>query len=312
MVSPDKIHERGTGGSMREYMTVKEMGDLLGIKKTDRYWLIKKGYFNVATIAGKMWVEVASFEKWYSGQVKYRKANGEKPGREVAEHSYSPREAADMLGVSDSLIYELVKAGHLNTIIVDGWMRIPKEDFYSWYGRQDRYRIKGPDPILSPPAPLQMGEKKEEGTDPGKLIHIRDAADLLGTGISGVYRAAEEYPALLGITEIRGTAYIREKDLDRFFRKQDRYCYHPENDRSVAKRGGECYLTIQQACSTARVTRPTIIAWHRQGKIPAIRAGRVVRIPLSGLERWLAEQQIVKRKEKEKWQRSENEEKYTM
>ena len=39
---------------MKKYMSVKEMGDLLGIKKTDRYWLLKKGYFKVVTIGGKI------------------------------------------------------------------------------------------------------------------------------------------------------------------------------------------------------------------------------------------------------------------
>ena len=29
----------------RTMMTVHEMGDLLGIKKTDRYWLLHKGFF---------------------------------------------------------------------------------------------------------------------------------------------------------------------------------------------------------------------------------------------------------------------------
>ena len=35
---------------MKKYMSVKEMGDLLGIKKTDRYWLLKKGYFKVCAV----------------------------------------------------------------------------------------------------------------------------------------------------------------------------------------------------------------------------------------------------------------------
>ena len=50
----------------RKMMTVREMGDLLGIKKTDRYWLVKKGFFQTKVVLGNMWVNIESFEKWYS------------------------------------------------------------------------------------------------------------------------------------------------------------------------------------------------------------------------------------------------------
>ena len=35
-------------------MSVREMRELLGIKKTDSYWLLKKNCFEVVKIAGKM------------------------------------------------------------------------------------------------------------------------------------------------------------------------------------------------------------------------------------------------------------------
>ena len=57
------------------YMTVKEMGTLLGLKKVDSYWLVKKGYFRVISAAGKMWIERDSFEQWYSGQDHYHKVD---------------------------------------------------------------------------------------------------------------------------------------------------------------------------------------------------------------------------------------------
>ena len=46
-------------------MTVPEMGKLLGLKKTDRYWLVHKNVFESKEIAGKMRINIASFEKWY-------------------------------------------------------------------------------------------------------------------------------------------------------------------------------------------------------------------------------------------------------
>ena len=44
-------------------MTVPEMGKLLGLKKTDRYWLVHKNVFESKEIAGKIRINIASFEK---------------------------------------------------------------------------------------------------------------------------------------------------------------------------------------------------------------------------------------------------------
>ena len=52
----------------KKYMSVPEMGRLLGLKKTDRYWLVHKNFFKTEVILGKMRVELESFEKWYANQ----------------------------------------------------------------------------------------------------------------------------------------------------------------------------------------------------------------------------------------------------
>ena len=66
----------------RTWMTVPEMGKLLGLKKTDRYWLVHKNVFESKEIAGKIRINIASFEKWYANQIKYHKVTGEEPGKE--------------------------------------------------------------------------------------------------------------------------------------------------------------------------------------------------------------------------------------
>lgn len=96
----------------KKYMSVPEMGRLLGLKKTDRYWLVHKNFFKTETIMGKMRVELESFEKWYANQVKYHKITGEEPGLELKQRSYSVQEIAQMLQVSESVVYdEMNKAG---------------------------------------------------------------------------------------------------------------------------------------------------------------------------------------------------------
>ena len=75
-------------------MSVAEMGRLLGLGKTDSYWLVHKGYFETVTVAGRMRINVESFEKWYANQIKYHKIVGEPPGSELKEDSYSIRDIA--------------------------------------------------------------------------------------------------------------------------------------------------------------------------------------------------------------------------
>ena len=57
----------------KKSMSVPEMGRLLGLGKTERYYLVKKNWFKVVTIGGKMRVMVDSFEEWYAGQNHYKK-----------------------------------------------------------------------------------------------------------------------------------------------------------------------------------------------------------------------------------------------
>lgn len=57
----------------KKSMSVPEMGRLLGLGKTESYYLVKKNWFKVVTIGGKMRVMADSFEEWYAGQNHYKK-----------------------------------------------------------------------------------------------------------------------------------------------------------------------------------------------------------------------------------------------
>ena len=125
----------------KKWMTVTEMGNLLGLKKTDRYWLVHKNVFETKELLGKLRINVDSFEKWYANQIKYHKVTGEEPGKELKERSYSIRDIADRLELSESTVYELIQREHIETIMVDYWKRVPKETFKKWYEGQDRTGI---------------------------------------------------------------------------------------------------------------------------------------------------------------------------
>ena len=124
----------------KKWMSVTEMGELLGLKKTDRYWLLHKNVFESREIAGKLRVNIASFEKWYANQVKYQKVTGEEPGVELKKWSYSVRDIAQLLEIEESVAYDLVKRENLETVTIDYWKRIPKEEFWNWYNGQSKYQ----------------------------------------------------------------------------------------------------------------------------------------------------------------------------
>ena len=127
----------------KKWMTVAQMGKMLGLKKTDRYWLIHKNYFRTETLMGKMRVDVESFEKWYANQVKYHKIGGEAPGKELKEHSLSARDIEEILDCGSWTAYEIMNKFKDDIIIVDYWKRLPAEVFWKWYEGQTRYRTNG-------------------------------------------------------------------------------------------------------------------------------------------------------------------------
>ena len=114
-------------------MSVREMQHLLGLGKTDSYWLLHKNFFEVILINDKMRIVISSFEKWYANQVKYHKVNGPPPGEELCKRSYSILEVAEILKVNSDTVYTLIRQGKLKAETVGFWMRIPKEEFERWY-----------------------------------------------------------------------------------------------------------------------------------------------------------------------------------
>ena len=91
----------------KKSMSVPEMRRLLGLGKTDSYWLIKKGYFKTIMLFGKMRVMVDSFEEWYANQFHYKKVDGSPPGQNW-RHTMSIRETADILGIAPTTVYSLI------------------------------------------------------------------------------------------------------------------------------------------------------------------------------------------------------------
>ena len=79
-------------------ISVPEMTRLLGLKKTEGYWLVHKKQFQTVMIAGQMRIVLSSFEEWYANQTHYKKVDGSAPGshhyRRSSQHSFHRRNKA--------------------------------------------------------------------------------------------------------------------------------------------------------------------------------------------------------------------------
>lgn len=128
--------------AQKKTMSVRQMRELLGLGKTDAYWLIHKKCFETVLVEGRMRIVTESFEKWYANQTKHRKVNGPPPGEELKAMSWSVREAADRLGIDENSFYYLIKRDSIPTFKAEGWTRIRKEDFESWYQSQKKHRTQ--------------------------------------------------------------------------------------------------------------------------------------------------------------------------
>ena len=287
-------------GSGRKLMSVAEMGRILGLGKTDRYWLLHKGFFETRVINRKTWVDIASFEKWYAGQVKYRKVDGEEPGRDLKEQSYSVRDAAGMLGLSEATVYELIKRDGIPTVKVDYWMRIPKEAFEKWYAGQSRYRT--------------TVDREKDLEAELATITMPEMARLLGIPREEVYGILKnvQYKSFFEYVTVAGRRRITKESFRRFLKGQDKFKPDPKNEyeeivreenarladfrrKKISGQGGIRrgngnleYLTVQEAALLAGVSKGYIDKRISLGNFPIRRAGHLVRIPRKEFSCWLA------------------------
>ena len=123
----------------KKSISVPEIRRILGLGKTESYWLIKKGYFKTIMLFGKIRVMTDSFEEWYANQFHYKKVDGTPPGQNWS-HTLSVHDIAELLGISDSAVYDILRTKPLPTITVSGKRRVEKECFEKWYSAQSHYK----------------------------------------------------------------------------------------------------------------------------------------------------------------------------
>lgn len=124
----------------KKTMSVPEMKTLLGLGKTESYYLLKKGFFKVLTIDGHLRVDIQSFEEWYDNQWHYQKVNGPPPGINLCQYM-TVKDVGIALGIkAGDADWVVRESGRFKLYKVNGLFCILRSDFEEWYQRQFRYK----------------------------------------------------------------------------------------------------------------------------------------------------------------------------
>jgi len=270
-------------------ISIREMREMLGLKKTESYWLVHRDYFKTILVNGKMRVDIESFEKWYANQVKHKKVDGPPPGAELRKMSYSPQEIAEILHISDSSVYYLINRDHIPTFKVDTWIRIKKTDFRAWYYSQNKHRMDD--------------DRMQDRYWEERSLSMPEAARELGIPRNKVYQIfkAKKNQEKFVFLNIGDQRRVTRKSFDEWYQGQreylkpeDRPSYQEkkkeqlrikkEQDREELDMNKDSY-TVYEAALILNMNYKTLARWIQLGKVKATKFGRIIRIEKSELER---------------------------
>lgn len=271
--------------ALQKTMSVPEMRKLLGLKKTEGYWLVHREFFKTEIIGGMMRVDIESFEKWYANQVKHKKVDGEEPGRELIKGSYSFQDAANLLGVNSACLYEIWKREERKTIKVDFVKRIPKEEFKKWFSEQTVYKKSDRIPTISD---MEKGYISFKET--ARLLNIQEDTmlKLIRTG---------KYKSLFEVRVFDNKKWISRKSFRLFLNAQNEYRITDNNENTSSDNliiETKEYVSRNEAAELAGVTASTITKWIQTEVFPCIGAGKVLRIKRTDFLDWLNESRKVR------------------
>ena len=192
------------GTRKRTSMSVPEMGKILGLCKTDAYWLIKKNYFETVLVGGSMRVKIDSFEKWYANQFWYHKVDGTPPGEELMKTTYTAAELAERLGMQESTGYALIAKGYFDVVDTLGKCRVTKESFERWYASQKDYRTV-----------------EDQERDAPTSYSLPEITHMLGTHRQNVYNlvAAGHFEVI----QLGKNKRITKASFEKWYNSQSRY-----------------------------------------------------------------------------------------
>lgn len=279
-------------------MSIREMREMLGLKKTDSYWLVHRNFFKTILVDGKMRVDIESFEKWYANQVKHKKVNGPPPGAELRRMSYSPQEIAELLHISDSSVYYLIERDHIPAFRVDTWIRIKKTDFRAWYQSQNKHRTN---------VDRMQDQYWEE-----RSLSMPEAARELGIPRNKVYQIfrAKKNQGKFVFINIGDQKRVTRKSFDEWYKGQreylkpeDRPSYRAQKKEQLrikreqereALDASKNLFSIQEASMLLNISYYTLFRMIKSGKVAAKKYGKSYLVEKSEIDRLLWDSPSVK------------------
>lgn len=289
-------------------MTVREMGDLLGLKKTERYYLVKKQYFKTEVLYGQLRVDRESFEEWYANQVHYKKITGEQPGEKLRETLLSTVDIAQMLSLNEAVVHEVLKAAGVKKFMEKHHIYYDRADYERWYKSQSKYRN-------------QEDRKKEEA-------YFKTLITAAGMGrCLGITRKKmelitrrKEYEGYFERVTFRERLYFTQESFENWYMNQNEYqmstevepvIVAKEKDHKLAvfrrKRiremgsmkgnGNLEYLSVAEAAFLAGVHQSAIVKNYQSGKLPCVQTGMMIRIAKKDFHKWMKAREKAKKEE---------------
>ena len=266
-------------GEAKTTMSVMEMGKLLGLQRTDSYWLVNKHFFKTVQISGKMRVDVKSFNKWYDNQVKYHLIGGRPPGSNLKKNSYSAADIGQILGISEKYAYDLIRENELPVITVDYWQRVPKRAFDRWYHSQTHFR--------------NAEDRARDAVLEAATITMPEMARMLDISRKTVYSIlrAKKNVNVFEIVVIGDVKRITKDSFNRWLESQDQYHLVTSMDTYPEKYANDDpdNYTVKEASEKYGIPCRKLYRWIRKKHFPASNEGRITLIPKTSFDKWIKE-----------------------
>ena len=250
----------------KKTMSVAEMRRILGLGKTDSYWLVHQGFFETILVNNKIRVVIDSFEDWYARQFKHRKVTGEEPGIKLREETLSAREIADMLGISKQQANVLVRKADLPFIKVHSQFQVPKDAFEKWYASQSHY----------------VRRKEKAAALNGNYMTVPQMGRKLGVNRHNALSIVKSKSGqrLFETERVGDFCYVEAGSFHRWLDSQSKYRLAPVEERVIQLRrpNNPAYYTVEEVCRFYDLRHSEIYEKLANGDIPAIRTGKTWRI----------------------------------
>ena len=193
----------------KESISIPEMRKMLGIGKTESYWLLQNKGLQTFVLKGCKRIRKKDFWDWYSRQTRHRLLDGPPPGSALQETSYSVRELTELLAVSRDTIYALLKKNVFDTFQADNHTRVTKDSFERWYARQSRFK---------------RAEDREKEADALRTSYsMPELAQLLGIHRNTVYEILKKRKDIFDMIEVAGQKRVTVSSFEVWYRAQSHY-----------------------------------------------------------------------------------------